>query len=54
MKALDLRDTLRQWESLFWLLPDLSIYPKDEILVKTPIKSYSAHDFRSLLIDMDY
>lgn len=52
LKGTDLRDVLRSWESLLWLLPDKKVYTAEEIIVRTPFNNYTAHDTVKFLKDI--
>lgn len=54
LKGIDLRDVLRTWESLLWLLPNRAAYGKDEIVVRTPFNNYTVYDNEKFLEDIKY
>eukprot|EP00116_Pleurobrachia_bachei_P013468 sb/3473730/ len=44
----------RTFQSIYWLLPRKEVFSKDEILVYTPEKNYTAHQFSDLLTDANF
>ena len=54
LKGIDLREVLRSWESLIWLLPYRAAYGKDEVIVRTPFYNYTVYDNEKFLEDIKY
>lgn len=40
--------------SLAFLLPDPRLWPKDEVVIYTPAKNYTAHDYKELFFDIGF
>ena len=46
------REEQRSYESNFWLLPSLELWGDDEVLVKTPTRSYTSRDYGDFFVDI--
>lgn len=54
IKPLVLRKAQRTFPSQIWLLPSLRLWDSQEIIFSQPKKNYTAHDMKSLFVDMNY
>uniref|UniRef100_A0A5K3EWW6 Group XV phospholipase A2 n=1 Tax=Mesocestoides corti TaxID=53468 RepID=A0A5K3EWW6_MESCO len=48
------REVQRSMPSLAFLLPDPRIWPDDEIVIFTPTKNYTVHDYKEFFYDIGY
>ena len=49
----NLRSALRSLESMSWMLPEPSLWG-DTVLVTTPNRNYTAHDYKALFMDIGH
>ena len=54
IKPTILRKAQRTFPSQIWLLPSPKLWDSQEIIFSQPKKNYTAHDIKSLFVDMNY